>query len=95
MLIAISRYTRPLDEVDVHRSAHITYLKQLITANKLLAAGRQTPPTGAVLIGKNISLEEFKQLLANDPYCLESVAEGGGLEFDPVLCDESFRAFLD
>lgn len=94
MLIAISNYTKSLEEVDSHRIAHIDYIKNLISTHKLLAAGRQTPPTGAVIIANNISLDEFKYILAEDPYCKEGVAEYKIIEFNPVLCDESFKAFI-
>jgi uncharacterized protein YciI len=94
MLIALSRYTTTLEKVDEHRDAHIHYLKNLITANKLLAAGRQTQPVGAVIIAGNITLDEFENILANDPYCKANVAEYNIVEFNPVLCDESFRAFI-
>lgn len=94
MLIAISQYTKPVEEVDLHREAHIDYIKKHILSRKILAAGRQTPPTGAVIIANNISLAEFKNLLGEDPYCLVGVAEYKIIEFNPVLCDESFRAVI-
>ncbi len=95
MLIAISNYTRPLEEVDSHRQDHIAYVKNLISANKLLAAGRQTPATGAVIIANHtVSHAELLELLAEDPYCKVGVAEYKIIEFNPVLCDEAFRAFV-
>ena len=94
MLIAISRYTKSLSEVDTYRDQHIQYINDLISQKKLLAAGRQTPPSGAVVIARNISLPEFKTILANDPYTKVEVAEYEIFEFNPVLCDESFRSFI-
>lgn len=94
MLIAISNYTTSLEEVDSHRVAHIEYIKNLISINKLLVAGRQTPPTGAVIIANNISLDEFKTILADDPYSKVGVAEYKIIEFNPALYDESFRTFI-
>lgn len=94
MLIALSHYTKSLEEVDLHRNAHIDYINHLISTHKLLAAGRQTPPTGAVVIANHISREEFKTILAEDPYTHAGVAEYQIIEFNPVLCDESFRAFI-
>ncbi|HSW70294.1 MAG TPA: YciI family protein [Gammaproteobacteria bacterium] len=95
MLIAISNYTTSLEQVDLHRDVHIEYLNKLISTHKLLAAGRQTPPVGAVIIASNISLDEFKNILAEDPFCIEGVAEYKIFEFNPVLCDESFRRYLE
>ncbi len=94
MLIAISTYTKSLEEVDVHRKPHVDYLQAFISAKKLLAAGRQTPPTGAIIIARNLSLDAFKKILDEDPYCLAGVAEYKILEFNPVLCDEAFRTFI-
>ncbi len=93
MLIAISHYTKPVAEVDLHQAVHVEYLKNLIAANKLLLAGRQTPPVGAVIIANNISRDEFKTILDNDPYCKVGVAEYKIIEFKSALCDEAFRAF--
>ena len=42
----------------LHRNAHIDYIKNLISANKILAAGRQTPAIGAVIIANKIDLVE-------------------------------------
>ncbi len=94
MLMALSNYTKSLDEVNIYRDQHINYLKNLIAENKLLVAGRQTPPTGAVIIAKNISLEEFKTILANDPYTEAGVAGYQIIEFAPAICDEAFKAFV-
>ena len=96
MLIAISNYTKPLEEVDSHRADHIEYVKKLILASKLHAAGRQTPAIGAVIIANHhISRDELLGLLAEDPYCKAGVAEYKIIEFNPVLCDEAFRAFVE
>ena len=94
MLIALSNYTKSLEEVDSHRNSHIDYIKNLVSTQKLLAAGRQIPATGAVIIAKNISLDEFKKILADDPYCKAGVAEYKIIEFHPTLCDESFRTLM-
>jgi len=92
--MALSNYTKSLDEVNKYRDQHIHYLTHLITANKLLAAGRQTPPTGAVIIARNISLDEFKTILAKDPYTQAGVADYKIIEFNPALCDEGFKALI-
>lgn len=92
MLIAISHYTKPIEEVEPHRAEHLEFLKSaLVATNKLLVAGRQTPPTGAVIIAKNTTREEFANILANDPYCKVGVAEYRIIEISPVLYDEILK----
>jgi len=61
-------YTKPLDEVDVARPAHLEWLDQEIAAGRLLLAGRQESQTGGILITADISTEDAEVLMAQDPY---------------------------
>jgi len=94
MLIAISKYLKPLQEVDLHRAAHVAYLQKLVANNVLLVGGRQMPPTGAVLIAKISSKEAFLKLLKEDPYVKAGLAEYTVLEFTPGVYDPHFLSFL-
>jgi uncharacterized protein YciI len=95
MLIAISKYLKPLVEVDVYRTQHIEYLKSsLLATNKLFLAGRQNPPVGAVIIVNQLSMSEFKTILLQDPYCIAGVAEYEIIEVNPGLFDETLRELL-
>ena len=94
MLIAISNYLKPLIEVDVYRDAHRHYLKALQASGKLIISGRQNPPVGGVIIAKMRSLDEFKQILREDPFFKAKVAEYNIIEFDPTLFDEAISALI-
>lgn len=85
MFIAISKYTKPLTEVDVYRPAHQQYIKPLFETGKLLISGRQNPPAGGVIIAQTHSLEEFKQILDDDPFTKAGVAEYTIIEFTPTF----------
>jgi uncharacterized protein YciI len=87
MLIAISTYLKPLPEVDVYRDEHKKYLQSLYSSGKLITSGRQNPPVGGVIIAKIESVEEFKQVLAEDPFCKAGVTEYKIIEFTPTLFD--------
>lgn len=91
MLIAISKYTQSLAEVDIHRAAHQQYLATLFAEKKLLVSGRQTPPIGGVIIANTNCLEEFKAILANDPFVKAGVTEYTITEFIPSFCDDSLK----
>ncbi len=92
MLIAISTYTKPLPEVDQHRTAHLDYIKaKLVATHKLLLAGRKNPADGAVILAKDLTADEFKKILADDPYCKAGVAEYQIFEFHPALFAETLR----
>jgi uncharacterized protein YciI len=89
MLIAISKYTKPLSEVDVYRQEHHKYMKPLFETGKLFIAGRQNPPSGGVIIAKTQSCDEFQKILDNDPFTKAGVAEYTIIEFNPTFFDDS------
>ena len=95
MLIAISKYTKPLAEVDVYRPAHHEYIKPLFSARKLLVAGRQKPAhVGGVIIAMTLSLEEFREVLDNDPFTKAGVAVYNIVEFTPGFHHDSISDIL-
>ncbi len=77
MLVVTTTYTAPLEEVDRHREAHLAWLDDRIAEGRILAAGRQTPPVGAVLLLPTMPEDEARALFAQDPYALAGVAEYG------------------
>ena len=85
MLVAISTYTAPLEEVDRHREAHFAWIDPHLAAGRVLAAGRRTPPTGAVVLLAAMSPADAEAFFAQDPYVMAGVAEYEIVaDFDPV-----------
>lgn len=93
MQIALSTYLKPLHELDTVRPAHLEFLKKLISQNKVLFAGRQNPATGGVIVANLASADEFKQILAQDPFTLAGIAEYRIIEFNPVVFNALFEEF--
>lgn len=77
MLVVKTTYTAPLEEVDRHREAHLAWLDAQVAAGRVLAAGRQVPPVGAVMLWATLPLDEVQALFAQDPYVLAGVVEYG------------------
>jgi uncharacterized protein YciI len=95
MLIAISKYTKPLSEVDVYRPAHHQYIKPLFASGELLIAGRQNPPLGGVIIAKTESIEKFKEILDNDPFTKAGVAEYEIITLIPSFYDQILNEIIE
>ena len=93
MLIAILKYTIPLDEVDALLSKHREYLQTLLDNHKLLVCGRLQPRTGGVIIPKNITRAEFEKILKADPFA--KVSEYQILEFLPTLYDDCLKEIME
>jgi uncharacterized protein YciI len=72
--LMISTYLAPLDEVDKAREDHMRYLDGLEKRGLVVAAGRQDPPTGGVIIFDVDSEDEARALIADDPYVRRGLA---------------------
>jgi uncharacterized protein YciI len=73
--LMISTYLVPLDEVDQAREAHMTFLEGLEQRGLVVAAGRQDPPAGGVILLDTATEDEAHALLADDPYVRQGLAE--------------------
>lgn len=93
MLIAILKYTKPLNEIDALISKHREYLQMLLTQNKLLVSGKLQPRTGGVIIAKNSTRAEFEKILEEDPFA--TVSEYQIIEFLPSLYDVCLKEIME
>jgi uncharacterized protein YciI len=80
----ISTYLAPLDEMDKAREDHSKYLEGLERRGLVVAAGRQEPPTGGVILFDVRTEEEARALIADDPYVLRGLAEYRPIGWKPT-----------
>ena len=92
MLIAILKYTKPIEEVDALLPEHREYLQELFDQKKFLICGRLQPRTGGVIIAKNISRKEFEKILQADPFAQVSSYEI--IEFTPLFYDTCLEGVI-
>lgn len=83
MYLMISTYLVPLDEVDRLRGQHLAFLDTLEQRGLMVAAGRQDPPAGGVVILDVASEAAAFETMAQDPYVLASAAEYRATGFTP------------
>jgi uncharacterized protein YciI len=93
MLVVTLTYKAPLETVDLHRPAHIDWLKERYADGTMLASGRQTPPVGGVLLMRG-ERSAIKALLATDPFAVHDVADYGIVEFNPTMTAPGLEALL-
>lgn len=92
VFIAILTYTRPIEEIDANLAKHREYLKNLVEKHKLLVAGRLNPRTGTVIISKNISRQEFEDIVKNDPFF--TLSDHKILEMTPTIYNDYFQELM-
>jgi len=82
-----STYLQPPDVVEKTRPAHLEFLKEEISAGRLLLAGRQQDGSGGVLITADIGDDEADDMVARDPY-----TEAGVARYERTTFNGAFRA---
>jgi uncharacterized protein YciI len=73
--LLLSRYVRPLPEVDALRAEHVAHLERQREAGRFLAWGRLVPPTGGFVIARGRDRAALDAVLAEDPFTVGGVAE--------------------
>jgi uncharacterized protein YciI len=91
MFVILLKYVKPLDEVERVRPTHRAFLDTLYEKKVLLASGPQVPMTGGVLLAHGMDKRELLEILDQDPFKTEGIAEYTLIEFDPV----KYRAELE
>jgi uncharacterized protein YciI len=84
MFVLLSRYLKPLDEVDRWVAEHRAFLERHFQSGDLLVSGPQNPRTGGVIVTHDISREAVEAMLAQDPFVREGVSEYQIVEFKPT-----------
>ncbi len=95
LFAVVLRYIAPIERVDAYRPAHITFLEKYYQKGVFLVSGVQTPKTGGVILARGGSRSELQDILKEDPFFTEGLAEYQMFEFGPTRWSASFKKVLD
>lgn len=74
----------PFEKVEPVVPAHRAYLRVNYDKGILLCSGPKIPRDGGLLVARGESIDVINELIANDPYNLNGVADYRVVEFVPV-----------
>lgn len=95
MFIAILTYKKPLEDVDRHLQAHRDYLAEHYAAGDFIVSGPQTPRVGGVIMMKAESREEVEDIISEDPFNINGIADYQIVEFTPTkFCEPTLSNLL-
>ncbi len=94
MFIAILTYKKPLGEVDKYLKAHREYLAKHYAAGDFIASGPQTPRVGGVIMMKANSREVVEDIIAEDPFHINGIADYQVVEFTPTMFSDNMLKTL-
>lgn len=95
MLIVNLTYVKPLEEVEKHLAEHIKFLNKYYTINKFICSGRKNPRTGGVILCNAKNMEEVNEIISEDPFNKNSIANYDVVEFQPTKYTEDFKIFVE
>lgn len=94
MYIIILSYKKDLDAVEQHLESHKDYLTKNYNLGNFIASGRRNPRTGGIILCRAKNIENVKQLVAEDPFHQNEVADYEIIEFEPTMHAEGFERFI-
>ena len=94
MFLLLSRYVKPLYEVDRLLPAHREFLDRYYALGLFIASGPLEPRTGGVILTVDAPRGVIDQALAEDPFFLEGVSEYEIIEFKATKHAEAFAKAL-
>jgi uncharacterized protein YciI len=85
MFLLLGRYLKPVDEVERHLEAHRGWVRDHAIAGRFIAAGREVPLRGGLIVATGVTRDEVDAIIAADPYVVEGVAEYDVREYEVVV----------
>jgi uncharacterized protein YciI len=90
MFFILLSYKKPLPEIDRFVAEHREFLSRYYASGHFLLSGRKEPRDGGVILAKADSRAEIEQILRNDPFHREQIADYDIVEFVPVMSSPEF-----
>jgi uncharacterized protein YciI len=75
MFVLISRFQRPLDEVNPSFASHSAWVQRQYEVGRFLVSGRREPLIGGIIVARASSEQELLEVLTTDPYHQKGLAE--------------------
>jgi len=94
MIAVHSVYLKPIKEVDKYLDAHRAFLKDYYAKGVIICSGPQIPRTGGFILMNAKSRSEALEIMKNDPYVIEGVAEYSFIAFEARSFAPGFEKFI-
>ncbi|SFB74401.1 Uncharacterized conserved protein YciI, contains a putative active-site phosphohistidine [Flexibacter flexilis DSM 6793] len=95
MFLISLTYKKDLQELDAHLPAHSAFLDKYYQAGKLIVSGRKVPRTGGIILAHQLTRTELEQILTEDPFYTNGLADYEITEFTPTKHAPEFKVFTD
>lgn len=95
MYIVTLTYKKDISEVEKFIEPHVQFLNKHYSQKKIIFSGRKNPRTGGVILFRNVGKEELIDILSQDPFYENEIADYDITEVIPTKYDEDFACFIE
>jgi uncharacterized protein YciI len=95
MFVIVLSYKTTLEEVDKYLPGHMLYLKKNQQNGHFICSGPRNPRTGGVILCRAENEETVRNIVREDPFITNGVADYELINFRSVECAEGFETLLD
>lgn len=75
MVIADLTYIKGLEKIEEYLEAHLQFLEKYYSAGVFICSGRKNPRTGGMIISNCSTVAEMENIIKEDPFYLNQLAE--------------------
>ena len=90
MFLLLSRYVKPIEEIDRVLPAHREFLDRHYKSGLFIVSGPLNPRTGGVILTTDVPREQIDAVLAEDPFLTEGISAYEIIEFNATKHAEWF-----
>lgn len=94
MFLVLTKYVKPMEEVDKFLPAHSEFLDKYYAQKKIIFSGRRNPRVGGAILFNVKDEAEVASILSEDPFRRNGVTECEIYEIIPTKYDEAFTTFV-
>jgi uncharacterized protein YciI len=93
--VIILKYIVPLSEIDLYRNAHLEFLNKYYESGIFIISGAKVPRDGGVIIAKSCDRLFIENILKQDPFAINNLADYQIHEFDPSRYSNKLLPIFD
>lgn len=94
MYIISLTYKTSLDNVERFIPEHNDFLDKYYRSGNFITSGRKEPRTGGIILADAHSKDEVEQIIKEDPFYSNQIANYDIIEFIPSKYNEHFKFFI-
>ena len=87
-------YTESIELIDQARNDHIKFLEKYYEKGVFIFSGPKIPREGGMILAGNISKQDLENVIKEDPFFKEKLANYRMIEFNPTMFSNDINVFF-